>query len=53
MVQTPPVSGVIRKYLLEKSSDVSNTENIEPNIIPIVCPVVLHVDAYPTLYLYE
>lgn len=40
---TPPVSGSTHKYLLQKSSDVSKMGTMEPNITPIVWPVVLHV----------
>lgn len=33
---SPPVPGADRKYVLQKFSDVSKMENIEPTVKPIV-----------------
>ena len=44
-VNTPPTSGVIRKYLLLKSSEVNKTKNTELITMPINIPVALQVDA--------
>jgi len=53
MVTIPLVSGVVRTYLLQKSLDVKRVDHTEPIIEPIAKPVVLHMDAYPTLFLYQ
>lgn len=45
IVIIPPVLSVIRKYLLQKSSDVSKTGQIVPISTPNATPVPLHVDA--------
>lgn len=47
----PPLSGVTRKNVLQKSSDVNKLEHTEPNIEPIANPVVLDVDEYPKFFL--
>jgi len=41
----PPSAGVVRKYLLLKSSDVSRVMQTEPMNIPIGNPIALHMDA--------
>jgi len=41
----PPVLSVIRKYLLQKSSDVSKTGQIVAISTPNAKPAPLHVDA--------
>lgn len=51
MVTNPSVPGLARKYLLQKSVDVNRVNHTEPIIEPIARPVVLHMDAYPTLFL--
>jgi len=51
MVTIPSVSGLARTYLLQKSLDVNRVNQTEPIIEPIAKPVVLHMDAYPTLFL--
>lgn len=53
MVIMPPVPCVIRKNLLQKSSDVSRTVEKVLIITPNAKPVPLHVDAWPTLFLYK
>lgn len=53
IVINPPVSYVIRKYVLQKSSDGSRAGPIVPISKPSVPPIPLHVEEWPTLRLHK